>query len=95
MTPNALRKRVMELAHDAVFSRNLGAKRTRRESKPASTGQACIKILLASVDPVIYVKSVFEWLKRRAHDQQGLGSKPTRAILLCPWEGHLMALSLA
>ena len=38
--------------------------------------------------------SVVEWLKRRAHDQHGLGSKPTRAILLCPWERHFMARSL-
>ena len=30
------------------------------------------------------VGSVVEWLKRRARDQQSLGSKPTRAILLCP-----------
>ena len=25
-------------------------------------------------------------------DQHGLGSKPTRAILLCPWERHFTAL---
>ena len=29
----------------------------------------------------------------KAHDQHGLGSKPTRAILLCPWERHFTALS--
>ena len=34
-----------------------------------------------------------EWLRRRAHDQHGLSSKPTRAILLCPWERHFAALS--
>ena len=33
-----------------------------------------------------------EWLKRRTRDQHGVGSKPTRAILLCPWERHFMAL---
>ena len=33
-----------------------------------------------------------EWLKRRARDQHGLGSKPTHAILLCPWERHFTAL---
>ena len=38
------------------------------------------------------VGSVVEWLKCRAHDQHGLGSKPTRAILLCPWERHFTAL---
>ena len=27
--------------------------------------------------------------------QHGLGSKPTRAILLCPWEKHFKALSSA
>ena len=36
-----------------------------------------------------------EWLKRRARDQHGLGSKLTRAILLCPWEKHFMAHSPA
>ena len=41
------------------------------------------------------VGSVVEWLKRRARDQRGLGSKPTRAILLYPWERHFMALSPA
>ena len=34
------------------------------------------------------VGSVVEWLKRRARDQHGLGSKPTRSILLCPWERY-------
>ena len=37
--------------------------------------------------------SAVEWLKRRACDQHGVGSKPTHAILLCPWKRHLMALS--
>ena len=34
------------------------------------------------------VGSVVEWLERRNCDRLGLGSKPTRAILLCPWERH-------
>ena len=33
-----------------------------------------------------------EWLERCDYDPQGLGSKPTRAILLCPWERQFMAL---
>ena len=36
-----------------------------------------------------------EWLKRRAYDQLGLGSKPTRTILRCLWERYFTALSLA
>ena len=44
--------------------------------------------------PSIIVGSVVEWLKRRTDDQHGLGSKPTCAILLCPWERHFTALSL-
>ena len=36
-----------------------------------------------------------ERLKRQDRDQQGLGFKPTRAILLCPWERHFTALSPA
>ena len=42
-----------------------------------------------------YVGSVVEWLKHRTDDQHGLGSKPTYAILLCPWERHFTALSPA
>ena len=44
---------------------------------------------------VIHVGSVVEWLKHRTDDQHGLGSKPTCAILLCPWERHFTALSPA
>ena len=44
---------------------------------------------------IIPVGSVVEWLKRRARDQHGLSSKPTRANLLYPWEKHFTALSPA
>ena len=44
---------------------------------------------------IFFVVSVIECLKRRAYDQHGLGSKPTRPILLCPWERHFTALSSA
>ena len=43
----------------------------------------------------VEVGSVVEWLKRRACDQHGLDSKPTRAILLSPWERHFTAFSPA
>ena len=34
-----------------------------------------------------------EWLSGySAYDQHGLGLKPSRAILLCPWERHFTAL---
>ena len=39
--------------------------------------------------------SVVEWLKHRTDDQHGIGSKPTCAILLFPWEKHFTALSPA
>ena len=51
------------------------------------------KISLNSIVLMINVGSVVEWLKRRAYDQHGLGLKPTRTILLCPWERHFMAFS--
>ena len=35
---------------------------------------------------ILLVGSVVEWLKHQTDDQRGLGSKPTCAILLCPWE---------
>ena len=41
------------------------------------------------------VGSVVEWLKHRTDDQHSLGSKPTCAILLCPWERHFTAFSPA
>ena len=41
------------------------------------------------------VGSVVEWLKRPDCDRTDLGSKPTRAILLCPWERHFTAFSSA
>ena len=41
------------------------------------------------------VGSMIEWLKHRTRDQHGLGSKRTRAILLCSWERHFTALSPA
>ena len=39
-----------------------------------------------------YVGSVFEFLKRRAYDQHGLGSKSTRAILLCFRKRHFTTI---
>ena len=45
------------------------------------------------VGSVNNVGSVVEWLKPRAYNEHGLGSKPTRAILLCPWERHFTAHS--
>ena len=38
------------------------------------------------------VGSVVEWLKCRTCDQHGLGSKPTRTILLCPSERNFTAI---
>ena len=43
----------------------------------------------------ILVGSVVEWLVRRDCDRHGPGSKPTRPILLCPWERCFTALSPA
>ena len=44
---------------------------------------------------VAYVGSMVEWLKCWDCDRHGLGSKPTCAILLCPWERQLTTLSPA
>ena len=46
-------------------------------------------------DVEIIVGSVVEWLRRWTRNQHGLGSKPTRTILLCPWERHFTPLSPA
>ena len=42
-----------------------------------------------------YICSVAEWLKRRAGGQHDHASKPTRAVVLCSWERHSVALSSA
>ena len=55
-----------------------------------SQGEVCGELFVVKI-----VGSAVEWLERRARDQQGLGSKPTRTILLCPWERHFTALSPA
>ena len=44
---------------------------------------------------IYFVGSVMEWLKRRACDQHGLGSKLTSAIPLCPWERYFTGVSPA
>ena len=61
---------------------------TRKGTEHAVFGQA-------DPLPAHKLSSVVEWLKRRTHNQHGLGSKPTRAILLCPWERHFTAHSPA
>ena len=38
---------------------------------------------------------MIEWLKRQDCNRHGLDSKPTRAVLLCPWEKHFTALFYA
>ena len=38
------------------------------------------------------VNSMVKWLKHCAYDQHGLGSKPTQAIMLCPWKDTLWHL---
>ena len=44
---------------------------------------------------LLIVSSVVKWLKQWTDDQHGLSSKPTCAILLCPWQRHFTALSPA
>ena len=55
---------------------------------------AALKLQTTALDPdYALFSSVVEWLRRRTRDQHGLGSKPTRAILLCPWERYFTAHS--
>ena len=39
--------------------------------------------------------SVVKWLEQRDYERHGLGSKPTRAVLLCPSERQFAAHSSA
>ena len=51
--------------------------------------RSCMSFLVEGRSKSIFtVGSVVEWLRRRAYDQHGLGSKPTRAVLLCSWKRH-------
>ena len=38
---------------------------------------------------------MIEWLERRGYNQHVPASKPTRAILLCPWKEDFVAISPA
>ena len=40
------------------------------------------------------VSSMVEWLRCCTYDQHGISSKPTCAILLCPWENTSQHFSL-
>ena len=42
----------------------------------------------------LLVGELAAWLKHWTDDQHSLGSKPTCAILLCPWERHLQHFPL-
>ena len=55
----------------------------------------CKYVIIGDININYRAGSVVEWLKHRTNDQHGLGSKPTYAILLCPWERHFTALSPA
>ena len=67
----------------------------------AQTTKLTIKSILCSYtgycenEVTLGLSIVVEWLKHRARNQHGLGSKPTRAILLCLWERHFTAHSPA
>ena len=80
----------MRISHQLGFFANVTFKKIRKCN---------IIILMGSISSnfikYLIVGSMVEWLKRRARDQHGLGSKPTCAILLCPWERYFTALSPA
>ena len=63
------------------------------KSKPLYPNNYAIEVVIITLSLLAIVRSVVEWLKRRARDQHGLGSKPTFAILLCPWERYFTVLS--
>ena len=64
-------------------------------SNPMIVFKMFIQFVLVCFNKNCFVGSVVEWLKRRDPDRHGLGSKPTRFILLCLWKQHFMALSPA
>ena len=48
---------------------------------------------LLKQEDLFIIGSVVKWLEHRDCDQRSLGSKPSGAILLCPWERHSAAHS--
>ena len=64
-------------------------------SLSSNTSASRFTDLAANVEKTCGVGSMVEWLKHRTHDQHGLHSKPTHAILLCLWERHFTAHSPA
>ena len=47
-------------------------------------------------NPVIVLKFYLQLGQERSScDRHGVGLKPTRSILLCPWERHFTTLSFA
>ena len=77
------------------FSKSVPHTETEKTVEPEQSNQEMIIESISYQRNNYNVGSVVEWSKRRAHDQHGLGSKPTRAILLCPWERHFTAHSPA
>ena len=50
---------------------------------------------MISSDDLFFFLEITVFVARKVqNDQHGLGSKPTRAVRLCPWERHFTAHSL-
>ena len=58
--------------------------------QPGQTKKFCAKLFCIFSNNK--ANSVVEWLERRVCKRHGLGSKPTRTILLCLWKRHLTAV---
>ena len=53
-----------------------------------------LKIMNSYLNSNKKLLSLQSWLERRDYYRRSLGLKPTRAILLCPWEKDFTALCL-
>ena len=82
-------------AHPGVSEDMLIGKRPFQEVEILTKNCPFRRTLPTSSEDPLFVDSVVEWLKRRARDQFGLSSKPTCAVLLCPWERHFTTYSPA
>ena len=94
------RYKTFSLVSQREAAERLGVSRRLLQGLIKNEATICTAAAASSVSGVKWKRSgkdgsVVEWLKHRTDDQHGGGSKPTCAILLCPWERHFTALSPA
>ena len=93
-SPNSATRRRFDPDHETRGP--ISRVEARKSVLDSLSGRRLSKQRVLRLSPVALRRgSVVEWLKHWTDDQHGLGSKPTCAILLCPWKRHFTAFSSA